>query len=97
MEKKKINFKQIEVPTNYDGNETVVADASKDIAAVIYNKSTNYDDFELGREIHTKGEVEIDEQQAGRIKQYVSMGALTYFAQEAICKALDSLFNNNQN
>ena len=93
--KKKIDFRQIEIPTDYDGKDKIIVDASKDVSAIIFSKATNYDDFELGRQMHQNGEIEIDKNQAETIKRYVTLGTLTYFAQSAINGTLDNLFNNN--
>lgn len=92
--KKRINFKQIEVAINYDGDKATV-DASKELAAIIFNTAINYDDFELGRIIHQNGEVEIDINQAEIIKKYAASGTLTYFALAAIREALDILFQES--
>jgi len=95
MEKKKINLKQIEVEIDYNGTKAIT-DVSEPLASAIFNNAENYDDFELGREIHKKGEVEIDEQQAQAIKKYIPLG-FKIFVQPSIIQALDNLFNNNQN
>lgn len=92
MKKKKINFKAITAAASYDG-DTRKIDVAGALSAAFFQFSTNYDQHDLGRQIHAAaGEIEIDEAQAEMVKAMLPNTALYFFAQEAVLNALNELF-----
>lgn len=96
----KINFRKLKV-LDFDGNpvtngtEPGFFDISKSLGNQIYGKTADIGELDLAREIYHSGEVEVTEQHAGVLLEYIRTGFLAA-VQVAICPVLESIINHNQ-
>lgn len=96
----KIDFRKL-VVVDLDGNpvtngeEKGFFDISKNLGNQIYSKTADIGELDLAREIYHNGEVEVTEQYASALLNYIRSGFLAA-VQVAICPLLESIINHKQ-
>lgn len=87
--KKKVDFNNIEVETL--NGEKKVFKIAEELGNAIFAKTQDLGELELAREIYKNGEVEVTEQQAQMLNDYIKKVFLA-FIQVSICPILEGLF-----
>jgi hypothetical protein len=83
----KIDFKKVKVETI--DKSTVEMDLSKMIGNIMYQRSPNYDLFEIGKTIWEKGEIELSKEQIDLVSKFIdSIPEITYLMKVSILSSL---------
>ena len=92
----KINFRRIKVKTAIDG-EVEEFDVAKTVGNAIYCNTPDLGELEFAQRIYKGGEVEVDEQGANIIRNYVDPAPILAVVKTAIYNELDKVIINSQN
>lgn len=84
-----VDFRKIEVETNFDGTKELV-DVSKELANLAKMKTCDIAFEDFCREIYYKGEVEVNEQQKQELIGIVNESKFYAFIKRGIINALNN-------
>lgn len=90
----KVDFRKIKT-LKVDGSERTV-DMSKTLGTIIHDTSVPREDMDLGKEIYSLGEVEVNKQRASIIKKYIMNGNFFAYIREGIVPILDKIINEKE-
>ena len=86
---KKIDFRKIEVK-NIEGKNSTL-DISKELGNAIYKNTPDLGELDFAQELYKKGEVDVDDNKAAIIRQYMDVAQFFAFVKTGVNKELDSI------
>lgn len=86
---KKIDFRKILVEDVTGKNSTL--DISKELGNAIYKNTPDLGELDFAQELYKKGEVDVDENKAAIIRQYMDVAQFFAFVKAGVNKELDSI------